>query len=50
MQKLSTRLHKIKGALKPQTLDGHPFDTDVLPIEADTEFVSITYIYGAVLV
>lgn len=40
VSKLSTKLHKIKGALKPQTVDGQIFDTDVLPLEGDTEFVS----------
>ncbi|BES99188.1 Hypothetical proteinA domain [Nesidiocoris tenuis] len=38
VSKLSTKLHKIKGALKPQTVDGQIFDTDVLPLEGDTEF------------
>uniref|UniRef100_A0A0K8T8Q8 RGS domain-containing protein n=1 Tax=Lygus hesperus TaxID=30085 RepID=A0A0K8T8Q8_LYGHE len=38
VSKLSTRLHKIKGALRAPTVDGHPFDTDVLPLDTDTEF------------
>lgn len=37
--RLSHRLHKIKGALKQQTvLEGTALDTDVLQLEGDTEF------------
>ncbi|XP_024085830.1 sorting nexin-14-like isoform X2 [Cimex lectularius] len=39
VSKLSSKLHKIKGALRSQTiLDGHAYDSEVLQLEADTEF------------
>ncbi|KAL1137861.1 hypothetical protein AAG570_009557 [Ranatra chinensis] len=37
--KLSSKLHKIKGALRSQTvLDGHAFDIEAIPLETETEF------------
>lgn len=38
--RLSSRLHKIKGALRVQPVEGHAYDTDSTLDLAGTEFVS----------
>jgi hypothetical protein len=39
--RLSSRLHKIKGALRAQPVEGHAYDTDSTLDLGETEFVSI---------
>lgn len=38
--RLSSRLHKIKGALRTQPVEGHAYDTDSPLDLGETEFVS----------
>jgi hypothetical protein len=42
--RLSSRLHKIKGALRTQPMEGHVYDTDSPLDLSETEFVS-TWLY-----
>lgn len=44
MARLSSRLHKIKGALRAQPVEGHAYDTDSALDLGETEFVS-TWLY-----
>jgi hypothetical protein len=39
--RLSNRLHKIKGALRAQPVDGHACDSDLVLDLGEGEFVSI---------
>lgn len=41
MARLSSRLHKIKGALRAQPVDGHAYDSDLALDLGESEFVSI---------